>query len=221
MSRGKSKDGAVREQSLAEELANAITHGIGALWSMAGLVLMVVRAAVRGDAWQVVASSLYGASLVVLYLSSTLYHAFPESRAKKVFQAMDHAAIFFLIAGTYTPFTLVTLRGPWGWSLFGVTWGLALAGATLTVVFLDRFPRLSLAVYLLMGWVVLVALKPLLEALPRPGLLWLLAGGLAYSLGTIFYRQHQRRWMHAVWHLFVLAGSLCHWVAVYGWVIGH
>jgi len=210
----------MRPQSPAEEVVNAVTHGLGAALGVAGLVVLVVLAAVHGDAWQVVTSAIYGATLVLLYLSSTLYHAFQAPRVKRVFQAFDHSAIFLLIAGTYTPFTLVTLRGPWGWSLFGVVWGLALAGAVLEVIFLDRFARLALGLYLAMGWVVLVAIVPLVQALPPGGLAWLAGGGVAYTLGTLFYRMKHRPFMHAVWHLFVLAGSLCHWFGILHYVVG-
>ena len=203
-----------RPQSGPEELVNAISHGLGALLGVAGLVVLVVLAALHGDAWQVVASSIYGSTLVLLYLSSTLYHAFRGQRVKRVFQAFDHAGIFLLIAGTYTPFTLVTIRGPWGWTLFGVIWGLGIAGAVLEVVFLDRFPRLSLAFYLAMGWAVVAAIVPLVRAMTPAGLAWLVAGGIAYTAGTLFYRMGHRRFMHGIWHLFVLAGSICHWFAV-------
>lgn len=209
-----------RSESPREELANAVTHGIGTLLGGAGLVLLVVRAARWGDAWQVTSTAVFGFTLVLLYGASTLYHSLQTERLRPLMQRVDHAAIFLLIAGTYTPFLLVTLRGPWGWSLFGVVWGLALIGVVLKFWFAGRFRVLSTVVYLVMGWMVIVAVKPLLAALHPGGLAWLVAGGLAYSFGTIFYLWRSLPYHHALWHGFVLAGSACHWVAVYGYVVG-
>ena len=202
-----------------EEVANSVTHGIGVLLSIAGLVLMVVFAARYGDAWHVVSSSIFGAALIFLYSASTLYHAVPSFHAKSVLQIFDHSAIFLLIAGTYTPFLLVNLRGGWGWSLFGVVWGLALAGIVFQVFFVDRFRLAQTLIYLGMGWLVVVAVKPLLAGVPRPGLLWLLAGGLSYTVGAVFYLWKKLPYHHAVWHLFVLAGSVCHYFAILIYVI--
>jgi hemolysin III len=199
-----------------EELANSLTHGLGFLLSIVGLVVLVTFAALRSDAWAVTACAIFGASLVLLYASSTLYHSLQASRPKHVARVIDHVAIFLLIAGTYTPFMLVNLRGPWGWSLFGVVWALAVAGTTLKVFFTGRFRVLSTLIYLFMGWIVLVAIKPLVQALPRGSLIMLFAGGLAYSLGTVFYLWKRLPYHHAVWHLFVLAGSVCHFFAVLG-----
>ena len=202
-----------------EELAHAITHGVGAVLSMAGLAVLVVFASLRGDAWHVVAASIYGASLLTLYLCSTFYHALPPSRAKQVFQTLDHGAIYILIAGTYTPFTLVTLRGGWGWSLFGVIWGLAVLGVIQEVVLKRRIRWVSLLLYLGMGWLIMVAVRPLVGALDTGGLILLSAGGLFYTLGTVFYMAHRIPYHHAIWHLFVLAGSICHFFAVLRYVI--
>lgn len=199
----------------AEELANSLTHGLGLLLSVAGLAMLVTVAAQRSDAWAVTGSAVFGASLVLLYASSTLYHSLRAARPKQVARVVDHVAIFLLIAGTYTPFMLVNLRGPWGWSLLGVVWALAVAGTALKIFFTGRFRVLSTIIYLFMGWLVLVAIKPLVVALPRDGLIMLFAGGIAYSLGTVFYLWKRLPYHHAVWHLFVLAGSICHFLAVF------
>lgn len=200
----------MREQTFNEEIANSATHCIGVVLSVAALVFLVTLAGIKGNTWQVVSFSIYGSTLIVLYLSSTLYHGFNLPRFKHIFQLADHSAIFLLIAGTYTPFTLVSLRGPWGWTLFGLIWGLAIIGIVLTVLFLGRFRLLFTMLYLGMGWLVIIALKPLLNAIPLGGILWIAGGGAFYSLGVIFYLQKNLRYGHAVWHLFVLAGSICH-----------
>ncbi len=203
-----------RDLAFYEEVANTITHGIGIGLSIAGLVLLVVRAALYGDAWQVVSFSIYGTSLILLYSASTLYHGFQSKRAKEVLRIFDHSAIYLLIAGTYTPFLLVTLRGPWGWSLFGVIWGLALLGITFKIIFGAKYEIVSTTFYILMGWVVITAIKPLIAALPSAGLFWLVAGGLAYTSGVIFYAWEKLPFNHAIWHGFVLAGSFFHFFAV-------
>jgi hemolysin III len=200
--------------TLGEEIAASVTHGVGAALSVAGLVVMIVAAALRGTAWHVVACAIYGASLVLLYLCSTLYHAMTSPRAKRVFRVLDHASIYILIAGTYTPFTLVVLRGAWGWSLFGVVWALAVAGVVFKCFFTGRLNTLSTAVYVLMGWLAVVAVRPLLAACSWTALLWLLAGGIAYTSGVLFFSSRWK-YAHAVWHIFVLAGSICHFVAIY------
>ncbi|HET7535444.1 MAG TPA: hemolysin III family protein [Candidatus Didemnitutus sp.] len=205
--------------SLREEIAHAVTHGVGAALGVAGLVLLVVWSARFGDAWHVTSSAIFGTTLVLLYTTSTLYHSFRGERVKTLLRKFDHAAIFLLIAGTYTPFMLVTLRGAWGWSLFGVVWGLAVVGVALKFWFAGRFRVVSTIVYLAMGWLVLLAFKPLVAALPRAGLVWLFAGGACYSAGTIFYLWKKLPYHHAVWHVWVLAGSVCHWIAVFGSVI--
>jgi hemolysin III len=206
-------------QSPGEEIANATTHGLGATLAAAGLALLVTLAALHGDAWRVVAFSLYGTSLVLLYACSTLYHALPWPRAKAIFHRLDHAAIFLLIAGTYTPLALITLRGCWGWSLFGVEWGLAVVGILVKTLLFGRYRRVGVAVYVAMGWLALVAVKPLVAVLPVGGLLWLLAGGLAYTGGVAFYVRRSLRFHHAIWHVFVLAGSACHWVCMLLYVL--
>lgn len=204
---------AERVQSLGEEIANSITHGVGALAALAALPLLVAAALPRGVS-AVVGSTVFGATMLLLYVTSTLYHALARNRAKKVFRVLDHSAIYLLIAGTYTPFTLGVLRGAWGWTLFGVVWALAATGVALTGALGVRYPKASTAVYIAMGWLVVVAVQPLLEHLPREGLAWLVAGGLAYTGGAVFYGWHRLRYHHTVWHLFVLAGSCCHCIAV-------
>jgi hemolysin III len=202
-----------------EEIANAITHGIGLLLSIAGFVVLLVLSALRGTAWHIVACSIYGATLICLYAASTLYHAVISRRVKRALRIFDHSAIYLLIAGTYTPFLLVSLRGPWGWSLFGVIWGLALAGVLFKFWFVERFAILSTAVYIAMGWLVVIAAKPVVTHLRLTAIIWLLAGGLAYTGGVIFFAAKRIPYSHAIWHLFVLAGSICHYFAVLSTVI--
>ena len=205
-----------RPQSLGEEIANAASHGVGVLAAFVALPVLVVGAARNGDAAAVVGASVFGGTLAMLYLALTLYHALPASRSKRVFLVLDHCAIYLLIAGTYTPFTLGVLRGAWGWSLFGVVWGLAMAGVVFKCLAGERFRALSTALYVAMGWLVVLAIRPLREALPADGIGWLVAGGLAYTLGVVFFALDSRvRFAHLVWHLFVMAGSVCHVVAVY------
>jgi hemolysin III len=204
------------------EILNSITHGIGVLLSIAGLVLLLVFAATTGygDAWKFVSFSIYGASLIVLFTASTLYHSIQNKRIKGFLNIFDHAAIFVLIAGTYTPFTLVSLRGPWGWSIFGVIWGLAIAGVVFKLFFYtDRLRLLSALIYFLMGWVILIAIRPLIQEVPVGGLYWLMAGGLFYSLGIIFYLRNQNRFNHVIWHLFVLAGAISHFFSIFFYVL--
>jgi hemolysin III len=202
-----------------EETINALTHGLGALLSLGGLIVLVFMASRHGDAWHIVSCSIYGVTLVLLFSSSTLYHSFRSERVKHIFRIVDHASIYLLIAGTYTPFVLVNLRGGWGWSLFGVIWGLALAGIVFQIFFVGRFRVLQTLIYLLMGWLVVIAVKPLLTRVPLPGLLWLLAGGLSYTVGALFYLWKKLPYHHAVWHLFVLAGGICHYFAVLFYVL--
>jgi len=205
-------------QSLGEEVANSVTHGIGALLAAAGVAVLVTLAAVRGTAWHVVGCSVFGTSLVLLYLASTLYHAIPAPGAQRVLRALDHAGILFLIAGTYTPFTLVTLRGPWGWSLFGVVWGLALLGVALELLAPHR-KVIAVALYLVMGWTVVIAFRPLLAGLATNGVRLLVAGGVAYTLGVAFYAWRRLPYHHALWHGFVLLGSAAHFFAVLFYVV--
>lgn len=202
-----------------EELAHSLTHGLGIVASLLGLVCLVVFAVRSGTGWHVVSVTIFGVALVLLYTSSTLYHSFQHVPTKQVLQKFDHAAIFLLIAGTYTPFLLVTLRGPWGWSLFGVVWGLALTGIALKFWFAGRFRLVSTLIYIGMGWLVMIALKPLRAALPGAGLELLLAGGLCYTGGTIFYLWKRLPYHHAIWHLCVLGGSACHWFSIFFYVL--
>jgi len=202
-------------QSLGEEIANSISHGVGFLAGLAIAPILIIIAARGGRASTVVGNSIFAATILMLYGASTLYHALARNRAKRVFAVLDRAAIFLLIAGTYTPFTLGVLRGPWGWTLFGIVWSLCVAGLTLTALGGVRHPRLTTAVYLGMGWLVVLAIQPLRQHVPVPGLLWLVAGGLAYTGGVAFLAFERRvRYGHFVWHLFVLAGTACHVVAV-------
>lgn len=202
-----------------EETINAWTHGLGALLSLAGLAVLVFMASRNGDAWHIVSCSIYGATLVLLFSSSTLYHSFRSERVKHIFRIIDHASIYLLIAGTYTPFVLINLRGGWGWSLFGVVWGLALAGIVFQIFFVSRFRVLQTLIYLAMGWLAVIAIKPLLTSVPLPGLIWLLAGGLSYTVGALFYLWKRLPFHHAVWHIFVLAGGVCHYFAILFYVL--
>lgn len=203
-----------RAQSLGEEIANSVSHGVGLLAAMVAAPHLVLDAIQRGGAATVLGAGVFAATMVLLYLVSTLYHALPQSRAKRVFRALDHGAIFLLIAGTYTPFTLGVLRGPWGWMLLGLVWPLAVAGVILKAVGGPRYPVLSTCVYLGMGWLVLIAVRPLWLRVPPAGLLWLFAGGIAYTAGVAFFAAGRLRYSHFVWHLFVLAGTACHFFAV-------
>jgi hemolysin III len=197
-----------------EENLNALTHAVGAALSIAGLSVLVAHAASEGDPWRVVSFSIYGATLVTLYLASTLYHTFRRPRLKHYLRLADHSAIFLLIAGTYTPFTLVNMRGPWGWTLFGIIWGLAIAGVTMKLLFGPRFMAVSVSLYIAMGWIVVIAIKPTLESIPAAGILWMVMGGVAYTSGVVFFAWKTLPYSHAIWHLFVMAGSMCHFIAV-------
>ena len=206
---------AQRLQSFGEEVANSITHGAGLLASLAAFPALLVTAAARDDRWQLIGGVVFGAALVLLYLASALYHALPAGPAKRAWRVVDHAAIYLLIAGTYTPFTLGALRGPWGWALLTAIWTLAAVGigAKCTVGF--RYPRLSTALYLSMGWLIVLAIRPLVAHVSPAGLAWILAGGLCYTGGVAFYATDNRvRYGHALWHLCVLGGSVCHFFAV-------
>jgi hemolysin III len=209
----------VPQYSLGEEVANSVIHGAGVLLAIGGLAVLAVLASLFGTAWHVVSVSIYGATLVFMYATSTLYHAIPAPRAKAVLRVLDHAAIFMLIAGTYTPFALVNLRGSWGWTLFGVIWALALLGIMLQVRLLRRAKWVNALLYVAMGWAVLVAIEPLAASVATGGLVLLVAGGLAYTLGTLFYVWRQLKFHHAIWHGFVLLGSVLHFFAVLFYVI--
>ena len=204
-----------RPQSLGEELANSLSHGVGFVAALASLPILIVAAARHGSAMNIVGASVFAATMVLLYLTSALYHALPRNRFKPLFQKLDHGAIYLLIAGTYTPFTLGVLRGAWGWTLFGLVWGLAVIGVMLKAFDRLSHPMISTGLYLLMGWLVMIAIGPLTSLLPTAGLLWLLAGGLAYTAGVVFFVADARlRYSHFVWHLFVMAGTTCHFCAV-------
>lgn len=206
-------------RAMREELANAWTHGLGAAASLAGGAALVALAALRGDGWQLAGAITFGLCLLLLYLASALYHALREPAHKARMKVVDHCAIYLLIAGTYTPFTLIGLRGPWGWGLFIAIWALAIAGVTFKLFFTGRFKVLSTGIYIAMGWLVLVAIKPLLDALDAWTTGWLFAGGVAYTAGTVFYHRPSMPYSHAVWHGFVIAGSVCHYVAVAAQVV--
>ena len=204
-----------REQSRAEEVANAASHGLGLVAGLVGVPWLVVHAAPHGDGAFIVGAVLFCASLLLVYLASTVYHALPAGRAKRVFRVLDHASIYLLIAGTYTPFTLGVLRGAWGWTLFGIVWGLAFAGVALKASGRASHPVFSVGLYLLMGWLVVIAVEPMFARVPTAGLLWLLAGGLSYTAGVAFYATDSwLRFGHFIWHLFVMLGTACHYVAV-------
>ncbi len=202
-----------------EEFVNVLSHGVGLLLSIAALTLMVVFASLDGNAWHIVGAAIFGASLVVLYLASTLFHGVRKPDVRKWLNVLDHAAIYILIAGTYTPFLLVTLNGAWGWSLFGVIWGLAIAGVVFKIFFTGRFNAVSTIVYILMGWLIVIAIVPLFENLPTAGLIWLVAGGISYSVGAVFFMFDRLPFNHAIFHFFVLGGSVCHFFAVFLYVI--
>ncbi len=197
-----------------EELAASLSHGLGLLCALAVTPVLVVSAVNQGSAAQVVGNSVFGASLVLLYLASAWYHAAPAGRLRTRLRKLDHAAIYLLIAGTYTPFTLGVLSGAWGWTLFGIVWGAAALGVGQKLIGGVRYPRLSTAVYLIMGWIVVIAIRPLALNMPAHGIWWLVAGGLCYSIGVLFYRAQSLRYSHFTWHLFVLGGSTCHVFAV-------
>lgn len=204
------------DYSPREELANTITHAIGVIAGIAGLILLVATAAAQHDTYNIVGSSVFGASIIFLYTSSTLYHMFRSQRLKRIFRKIDHVAIYLLIAGSYTVFTLSpALRGVWGWSLFGVVWALASVGIILEILFKKRQKVLSIILYVLMGWLVVVSLPYMINAFPHGALLWLFAGGIAYTVGIIFYVVKRIPYNHALWHLFVLAGSTSHYIAAY------
>jgi hemolysin III len=207
------------QYSKGQEIANSITHGIGIVLSVTGLVALVVMASLHGTVWHIVSFSIYGPSLVLLYTSSTLYHSFRPPRVKRVFRIIDHSSIYVLIAGSYTPFLLVNLRGVWGWSLFGIAWGISLAGIIVKTFFTGRFKIMSTIFYLFMGWMIVIAIKPLAQAIPIAGIGWLLTGGLAYTAGAIFYLWKDLPYHHAIWHLFILAASVCHYFAILFYVL--
>ncbi len=206
------------QHKLGDILANAITHGVGAIFAIAGAAYLIA-ASTRGNAWTVVSCSIYATTLVLVYLCSTLYHSLVRTRAQHVFQVLDHSAIYLLIAGTYTPFTMVSLHGRLGWVLFGIVWGLAIAGVIFKGVATGKFAIASALIYLFMGWFIVFAARPLTHAISWHGMMWIAAGGLAYTAGIAFFAFDRLRYFHAMWHLFVLAGSVAHYFAVLFYVV--
>ncbi|MEK5208624.1 PAQR family membrane homeostasis protein TrhA [Psychrobacillus sp. FSL H8-0510] len=200
--------------SKREEIANAIIHGIGAIFSIAALVILIVSSAMQGTAWHVVSFTLFGSSMVLLYLSSTLVHSFPAGRVKDFFEIMDHSAIYFFIAGTYTPFLFLAIKGALGWTLFGIVWGLAIGGTVFKAFFVKRFLHTSTLLYVVMGWLMVFGWRPLLENVSSQGLILLAIGGILYTVGAVFYVWRAFTYHHAVWHVFVLAASILHFFAV-------
>ena len=204
-----------REQSQAEEIANSISHGIGLIATLVGTPFLIIHAARQGDAGFIVGTSLFSVTMILLYLASALYHALPVGKAKRCLRIIEHSAIFFFIAGTYTPLTFGVLRGAFGWTLFGIVWGLAAAGAALKAFGKASHPILSAGLYLLMGWLIVIAVKPLFDKMPTAGLIWMIAGGLSYTAGVAFFVTDSRlKYGHLIWHLFVIAGTTCHYFAV-------
>ena len=204
-----------RQLSTKEEIINSITHGIGALLSIAALIVLIMVAGKDGDLWRLVSFSIYGFTLVLLYLSSTLYHSFSSPKLKSLFARFDHVSIFLLIAGTYTPILLTSIRGIWGWTLFVIIWSVALVGAVIRSIYLHRFRKLMVAIYLIMGWMFVLAGGQIYEKLPSNSIMFLVLGGIAYSVGVIFYMWRTLPYSHGIWHLFVLAGSVLHFFAIY------
>lgn len=203
-----------RTLTLGEEIFNSISHGIGTLMSIAALVILVIFAVIKGDVWQVVSSAIFGSTLILLYLSSTLYHSFSKNKIKNLFVRFDHAAIFLLIAGTYTPFMLGNIRGGWGWAIFGVIWSLAIFGAVIRSIYLTRFHKLMVGIYLLMGWLFVIVIGQIIKNIPLNSLIFLFIGGACYTIGVIFYIWKKLKYGHGIWHLFVLAGSVMHFFSV-------
>jgi hemolysin III len=203
-----------KNENWVEELANSITHGVGLALSIIGLIVLIVLSVTRGTAWHILGCTIYGVTLVLLYSASTLYHSFRTPRLKRTLRILDHTAIYLLIAGTYTPFTLVNLRGFWGWTLFSLVWGLSVFGIVWKFFHAERFQIVSTLIYLAMGWLVLIAIRPVTIALPLSGILWLVAGGIFYTVGVLFFGLKRLPYNHAIWHVFVLAGSTCHYFAV-------
>jgi len=204
----------VRLQSLGEEIANSVSHGLGLLAALAAVPVLITGAQQRGDVTGIVGASIFATAMVLMYLTSTVFHALPPGRTKDLFELLDHSAIYLLIAGTYTPFTLGVLSGTWGWTLFGLVWGLAVIGTALKVIGGARGTILSTVLYLAMGWLALIAADTVWTLVPKWGLFWLLAGGIAYTAGVVFFMFERIRYFHLVWHLFVLAGTTCHVFAV-------
>jgi len=205
----------LRRQSKGEEIANSITHGLGVVLSSAGLALLIVFASLTGDPWRIVSFTIYGVTLILLYTSSVLYHSLPRgSEVKHFFHTLDHSTIYLLIAGTYTVITLVGMRGIWGWTLFGLAWGMAILGIFFRVFMLGRHKKLSMILYLAMGWMAVIAAKPIYDLVPLGMILWLILGGVCYTLGLVFFAWRRIPYHHTIWHIFVLAGSICHFLGI-------
>ena len=210
----------IPKYTLGEEITNAIVHGVGALLSIAALVLCVVFSAIHGNPYAVVSSCIYGTTLIILYTMSCLYHSFKVNNAKRVFRIIDHCSIFLLIAGTYTPYTLVSLNSTLGWVMFSIIWGCAIIGIILNSIDLKKYKVISMILYLAMGWAVIFTFKPLIKAIEMSGIYLLLAGGIIYTVGAIFYGIGKKyKYMHSVWHLFVLGGSVCHYLSILLYVV--
>lgn len=209
-----------KQYSNTEELLNIVSHGLGFLLAIWATVVLIIKASHTGDPWQIVSVSIFGASMMLLYLASTLYHSAKEPKRRQRLNVFDHASIYVLIAGTYTPFVLVTLRGPWGWTIFGIIWGAAIAGIIFKLFYTGRFTLASTIAYVVMGLLVLIAIKPLIDNLSSQGLFWLLAGGVSYIIGAVLYLQKKMPFNHAIFHLFVLFGTFSHFWAIYWYVIG-
>lgn len=220
MSEKASTSDITKRYSTGEEIFNSVTHGVGGLLSIAGTAVLIVLAAIYSDAWGVVSSAIYGGSLIILYTMSTLYHAITNGKAKKFFRIMDHDTIFFLIAGTYTPITLIPLRGGLGWTLFGIVWGAAILGIVMNSINLEKFRKPSVVCYIAMGWVVIFAIKPMLERCSPLSLWLLLIGGLCYTGGIIFYVLKSKKYFHSIWHIFTVAGSVFHYFSILLMIIG-
>ena len=203
-----------KRYTLGEEIFNSVSHGAGSLLSIAGTIILIIFSVIYANTWAVVSSCIYGASLIILYTMSTLYHAITNKKAKKFFRIMDHNTIFFLIAGTYTPLTLFCLNGWLGWTLFGIVWGAAIIGIVLNSIDLERFRKPSVVCYILMGWVIILAIKPLMESIPQISLIFLLTGGVFYTVGVIFYAIKKIKYFHSIWHLFTIAGSIFHYFSI-------
>lgn len=212
-------DNNLKFYTIGEEIANSIIHGVGAMLAIAACVILIVSAAIRGGAIRVVSASIYGASLVIMFTMSTLYHALTNDKAKRVFRVFDHTSIFLLIAGTYTPVALITLRGKLGWTIFSIVWGISVLGIVLNSISVEKFKKISLIAYIAMGWCALVPLYSLMQKLTRGGVIFLIIGGVLYTIGVIFYKLKKIKYMHSVWHLFVLGGAIMHYFCVQLYVI--
>jgi len=209
----------VKQYSPNEEIANVITHAVGAILAVTALVVLVVIASHYGDAWKITSASIYGISMISLYTASTLYHLFKKPRTKKILNTLDHISIYYLIAGSYTPFMLINMRGAWGWTIFGIIWALAITGTILKLVYGDKLRKFSNIIYIAMGWIIIIAIKPLIDSVDTVGLILLLTGGLFYTFGVIFYKWKSLPYNHAIWHMFVLGGTVTQFFAILFYVI--